>query len=292
MKNLITGATAAFTLFAFSATAQSGNFKKNENGLEYWIVKDVPGTNSPKLGDFVEMHISTHIGDSMLYESRKLNDNKPVPFQVTAPAFKGDLSEGFMLLTPGDSAVFLVSIDSLEKSGAQLLPWMHPGDKIQYEIALVSVKSQEMLQKEQEAKGKIQTALDEKALIDYFKKNKIKATRTKSGLYYVITKPGSGENAKAGESVTVNYTGKTMDGEKFDSNEDPAFNHVQPFSFTLGQGQVIKGWDEGIALLKKGGKATLYIPSTLAYGERSPSPKIPANSILIFDVEMTDIGAK
>ena len=66
---------------------------------------------------------------------------------------------------------------------------------------------------------------------------------------------------------------------------------MQPFSFGLGQGQVIKGWDEGVALLKKGSKATLYIPSTMAYGERGAGDKIPANAVLIFDVEVTDIAA-
>ncbi len=82
-----------------------------------------------------------------------------------------------------------------------------------------------------------------------------------------------------------------LNGEKFDSNVDPQFQHVQPFEFMLGKGSVIKGWDEGIALLKKGGKATLFIPSTLAYGANSPSPKIPAHSVLVFEVELNEIIA-
>jgi FKBP-type peptidyl-prolyl cis-trans isomerase len=86
----------------------------------------------------------------------------------------------------------------------------------------------------------------------------------------------------------MNYTGMTLAGAKFDSNVDPQFNHVQPFWFNLGMGQVIKGWDEGIALMPKGSKGTLYIPSTLAYGAQSPSPLIPANSVLVFDVEVVD----
>jgi FKBP-type peptidyl-prolyl cis-trans isomerase len=80
-----------------------------------------------------------------------------------------------------------------------------------------------------------------------------------------------------------------MDGETFDSNIDTTFHHKQPFTLPLGMGRVIPGWDEGLALLKKGSKATLYIPSPLAYGPQSPSPKIAPNSILIFEVEVTDI---
>lgn len=265
-------------------------YKLTEGGLQYKIIKDEPGTNSPKIGDQVEMHIRTHYGDSVLFESRKLNNNQPVPFPLQAPAFKGDLIEGLMLMTPGDSAVFRMAIDSLRKHGMQLLPYMQDGNYIDYEVALVSVKSPEQVKKEQEEKAGMQVKMDDQMLQDYFKKNNIKATKTASGLYYTITAPGTGENPKSGDKITVNYTGKTMDGNVFDSNLDPKFNHVEPFTFTVGKHQVISGWDEGLMLFKKGGKGTLYIPSGLAYGERSPSPAIPANSVLIFDVELVSIG--
>jgi FKBP-type peptidyl-prolyl cis-trans isomerase FkpA len=273
----------------FEARPTPPGFSLTPGGLQYKMVVDAPGTNTPKLGDNVEMHINTHIGDSSLFNSRKLNNNQPVPFQIMPPSFKGDLVEGFMMMTPGDSAVFRVSIDSLKKAGAQLLPWMKNGDMIEYEVVMVSVKSADQVKKEAAENASKQVALDETLLQDYFKKNNIKPMKTASGLYYTIANPGTGEGPRPGEQVTVNYTGKTLDGNVFDSNIDPKFNHVQPFSFAVGQGQVIKGWDEGLMLLKKGGKATFYIPSTLAYGERSPSPAIPANSVLIFDVDVTDI---
>jgi FKBP-type peptidyl-prolyl cis-trans isomerase FkpA len=134
-----------------------------------------------------------------------------------------------------------------------------------------------------------QMSIDDKMLTDYFAKNNIKATKTASGLYYVISKPGQGSNVKAGQNATVNYTGKLLDGSMFDSNVDPSKGHVQPFSFNVGMGQVIKGWDEGLQLMNKGSKGTLYIPSRLAYGERAMGNVIPANSILIFDVEVVSI---
>src|SRR5690606_5379895 len=123
-----------------------------------------------------------------------------------------------------------------------------------------------------------QVGIDDKKLQEYFAQNNINAQKTESGLYYVIEKEGSGPTASAGQDVTVNYTGKTMDGKTFDSNVDPQFQHVEPFTFKLGQGQVIRGWDEGVALLKKGSKAKLYIPSPLAYGTQDRSPSIPPNS--------------
>jgi len=133
-----------------------------------------------------------------------------------------------------------------------------------------------------------QKAIDEKILTEYFAKNNIKATRTASGLYYSISVKGSGPNAKAGQQVSMNYIGKFLDGRKFDGNVDDNFqpaNGRQPFTFTLGAGQVIKGWDEGVQLLNKGCRGTLYIPCGLAYGPNGRGP-IPANSVLLFDVEV------
>ncbi|KAK6021753.1 GMP synthase domain protein, partial [Ostertagia ostertagi] len=205
----------------------------------------------------------------------------------------GDVSEGFMMLTAGDTASFRVSADSMQKVGMMLPEWVEKGKnvKIQFDVKVVNVQTQAEMQAEAQTKAAAQIGIDDKLLQDYFAKNNIKATKTASGLYYKIDKPGSGPTAAAGQSVTMEYTGKTMDGTKFDSNVDPQFQHVQPFTFVLGQGQVIRGWDEGIALMNKGAKGTLYIPSPMAYGAQSPSPAIPANSVLIFDVEVKDIAA-
>ena len=93
---------------------------------------------------------------------------------------------------------------------------------------------------------------------------------------------------KEGQNVTVKYTGKTIDGTTFDSNVDTAFHHTDPFSFELGKGRVIRGWDEGIGLLNKGTVATLYIPSQMAYGSQGQGRKIPPNSVLVFDVELVE----
>jgi FKBP-type peptidyl-prolyl cis-trans isomerase len=285
------GATA---ITVTSCNAQNAGFKKTANGLEYKIVKDEAGIQKPAIGDYMEFHIKSYVrfpkGDSNLFDSRKMNENKPVPYQVMPPQFKGDLTEGFMMLTKGDSAVFRVPVDSVIKAGNQLLPWMQKGknQKIEYTVMVTTVKTSSQVQKEQqEAAGK-QIGIDEGLIKEHIAKNNINATRTPSGLYYVINSKGGGAVPKTGSTVSMNYTGKTLDGTPFDSNVLPEFKHVQPFEFKLGTGQVIKGWDEGIALLPKGSKATLFIPSTMAYGPNSPSPLIPANAVLVFDVEVVD----
>lgn len=97
--------------------------------------------------------------------------------------------------------------------------------------------------------------------------------------------PGKGAEAKAGDKVAVHYVGTLTDGKEFDSSR----KRGQPFEFTLGRGQVIRGWDEGVAGMKPGGKRKLTIPSSLGYGERGAPPVIPPNATLVFEVELLEI---
>ena len=109
-------------------------------------------------------------------------------------------------------------------------------------------------------------------------------TTTPSGLQYRDDVVGTGQEAKAGDHVSVHYTGTLTDGKKFDSSVDRG----KPFEFPLGAGRVIRGWDEGVAGMKVGGKRRLVIPAELGYGARPMGP-IPPNSTLVFDVELLGV---
>ena len=110
--------------------------------------------------------------------------------------------------------------------------------------------------------------------------------KTASGLEYVDEVVGEGASPTAGQKVTVHYTGTFPDGRKFDSSRDRS----QPFVFTIGKGQVIKGWDEGVATMKVGGRRILTVPSNLAYGTSGAGNAIPPNATLLFDVELLGVG--
>ncbi|MDO7845809.1 FKBP-type peptidyl-prolyl cis-trans isomerase [Hymenobacter sp. M29] len=128
--------------------------------------------------------------------------------------------------------------------------------------------------------------IDEDIIKKYIADNKItNAQRQSSGLYYVpVTTVPAGQRAVAGKTVSVLYTGTFLDGKVFDATK----NQYTPFNFLLGNNEVIKGWDEGIALMRKGEKSVLLIPSGLAYGARSAG-SIPPNTVLRFEVELVDI---
>ena len=124
-----------------------------------------------------------------------------------------------------------------------------------------------------------QLIIDAQIIDQYLVDKNIEAINTASGLRYVILEAGSGPNASVGSSAKVRYIGMLLDGTTFDSGE---------YTFNLGQGQVIRGWDEGIGYFNKGAKGTLYIPSALGYGPNGSGEAIPPNSILIFDIELLD----
>lgn len=265
-------------------------YKTTPNGLQYRIIKDNKQRKA-QLGDFISIHMTYKTDrDSVLFTTRSMNNNEPVEIPVTAPQFKGDATEGFTLLGAGDSAEFKMPVDSIFK-GQPMPPFAKPGGYIHLFVQVEKVMTKEEKEKAQKEMEAQQIQVDEQLIQEYIKNNNYTKAikKTASGLYYLVQSQGNGAKVEAGKKVSVNYTGKLLNGNVFDSNTDPKFNHVQPFEFTVGVGQVIKGWDEGLQLFNVGGKGILIIPSRLGYGTRSAGPSIPANSVLVFDVEVLGV---
>lgn len=282
----------------------NGGFTKTPRGMQYKFITDAPGSPA-QTGDQIVVHVRQFVDDSLFFDSHAQPGGQPAQVQIQPPQFNGDIAEGLVMLSAGDKAVLRMPIDSIPVPAGQSLPPMFKGHRfLDFEVDVQAVKNRAQVEAEQQAaqaeqqrriqemqaREASQGPVDDSLIRMYLKKKGIKNfKRTPSGLYYVITKMGTGPKPATGDKVNMNYTGRTTIDTVFDSNVLPSFGHVQPFEFGLGQGQVIKGWDEGIAMLPKGSKATLFIPSQLAYGSQSPSPKIPPFSVLVFDVEVMGI---
>ncbi|MGX5819153.1 FKBP-type peptidyl-prolyl cis-trans isomerase [Chitinophaga lutea] len=249
--------------------------RKTPGGIEYTVEKAGKG-DKLKEGDTIMVHFSSYLNDSLLIDTRK-EQGSAIPMVIQPSRDKFDLMDGFAQLTEGDSAIFVLPLDSMP----QKPPIAKPGDKMFVHFVVESKYSV--------AK---QNAKEEKTIKEYIDKNSLKATKSPKGVYVAVTQEGTGAQPKTGDMVSVNYTGMLLDGTKFDSNVDSTIRPgmpLQPLQFAIGSGQVIPGWDEGIAQLKQGSKATLVIPSAMAYGLQGGGPTIKPNSVLVFTVELLDV---
>ncbi|MBA2406590.1 MAG: FKBP-type peptidyl-prolyl cis-trans isomerase [Chitinophagales bacterium] len=268
---------------SFAQPVSTEGFSKTSGGLYYKLIVDNKKTKG-RLGDVIKMNlIYMTQRDSVLFSTYE-EEMGPVQFTINPPTFHGDPMGGFALLGEGDSALFLMPVDSAYQN-QEMPAFAKNGEYIKIRVNVLSLMTKEDFENKKQTEMNVQNEKEFSAIDSYLVKKGLQAQKTASGLYYIIEKQGDGLKAEAGKTVTVNYTGKLMDGKVFDSSLNPGRT---PFDFKLGAGQVIKGWDEGIALFKVGGKGTLIIPSTLGYGSRA-SQQIPANSPLIFDIELLSV---
>lgn len=273
-------------VFAISTSfAQKVKYKQDKSGVRYLMLKSNK-TPLVKIDDVVTLQIKyTNTKDSVLFDSWKMGG--PLQLKVTKPQFKGDLMAGLVLMHAGDSASFLISADSLfaKTFNMEMPSFVEKGSDLKFTVKVIKSIAEAEL-KAEEIKTQKQKDMQETLDIEkYIKDNNLTVVTTASGLKYVMTVEGTGEQAQSGKTVRVHYTGRLLDGTKFDSSLD----RNDPLEFMLGQGMVIRGWDEGIALLKVGGKALLIIPSNLAYGARGAGNVIPPFTPLTFEVELVEV---
>lgn len=259
-------------------------FKRTKAGLQYKIYSDGRGDLAKK-GQFLKLQVLQKLRDSVLYTSY---GTMPVYLPVDTPHNTYNPWEIFTQLRKGDSAVAVISVDTLmRKMNGQLPPFLKRKDKITFSFKVMDVfASEDLLNKDREGELSKQKDRETKELEDYLAANHIQAQKTAKGVYYVIQNPGTGAQVDSGKQVAVKYTGKLMpSGKVFDGNmTGPA----DPYKLVVGQGNVIPGWDDGLKIFKKGGKGTLYIPAYLAY-DAQPGPGHKPFENLMFDVEIVDV---
>jgi len=250
-------------------TVKSPVMQRTESGLEYTITVKGCGPQASK-GDKVKVHYTGKLTNDTVFDS-SVKRNQPFEFKLGKGQVIKGWDEGVALMHVGDKMT--LRIPAALGYGAQAMGAIPANSTLVFDIELLGLTE----------------GLHKAATLG---RDTIK---TASGLKLIyLSDPKAPEFAESntankpvnGNKVKVHYSGFLLDGTLFDSSVERG----QPFEFTLGAGMVIKGWDEGIAMLHKGQKAQLILPYTLAYGERGHPPVIPAKATLIFDVELVDFS--
>lgn len=289
MKKVFLIMTAFGVMLSMLTGCGNGNapkgYKTTDNGL-YYRIHENNGGELPKIGDLVEVTLACTVNDTTTIIPASSNI-----IMLNEPAFATDFMEGVAMMHKGDSASFIVNIDTTFMylfRVPELPEEFSSTDVMRFDVKVNDFYPEsEYVNKMVEAIKKKYPEQTETAAAEmqkYFTDNNIVATPTSSGLYYVMTKEGNGEMPEKGVNVKVHYTGKLLDGKVFDSSVERG----EPIEIPIGMGYVIPGWDEGIMMMSKGEKGVLYIPYYLGYGDRGAGPDIPPFANLIFEVELVD----
>lgn len=274
-------------LFSSIVYAQKKDaFQKTSTGLEYRIYRK-GGKIKPQTGDIIKtILVYTNHKDSVLYDSRISRPDNV--FELLAPTFKGSLEEGMLMMAIGDSAIFRVNADSVfTKTFKKERPsYVKKGSKLTFRIKLLGVKPKEAIDsrtpEEIEKDNESRRLAEPQLIADFIQLNNIETTPTETGLYYIERQAGSGQGITKTSKVKIIYNCTTLDGKIVDSQS-------KPIEIDMSQGKITKGMEEGLLKMSMGAKATLIIPSELAFGKRKISTVLPYTT-LIYDLEVIEVN--
>jgi FKBP-type peptidyl-prolyl cis-trans isomerase len=282
MKKMIVNPLVIVMLVALTMLACSSKYPgydKTASGLYYKLYKVSKDTVKAKLGDWVSLNMSYKYKDSTLFNSKSAMQT-PVRFQLPASEFKGDIYEGIRMLSPGDSADFIINADSLfMKTFRQPKrpPFIDSNSVIHFYITMLSIDAPAAMMKK-----------EEDALKKYIEEKKITIAPTPSGLYFIETLAGKGMKIDSGVWVKVNFSVSLIDGKQVFSTQERG----EPMEFEYGKRFDTPGFEEGVSKMLKGGKATLIVPSGIAFGETGRGAMVPPYSTVIYNIEVVDIQSK
>ncbi len=272
----------AFVFFIAIGMVSCDQFKvtTTEAGDRIIVHEKGESAKAAKIGDILTFNLVIKSDqDSVFRDSYK--DGKPVTMPLQKGTFKGSFESGLFNVGQGDSTTILVNADSLFTMMQQPLPkGVSKGSDLKFVVKMLKIETPEEYQKTVALKS----VAEIKTIEQYAQKSMPGAQKSDKGIYYVITKPGTGATPAKGDTVSVNYIGKFMDGKSFDQSQPG-----KPIEFPVGMGYVIPGWDVTIETMKVGEKRTVIIPSSLAYGEAGAGGTIPGSTPLVFDMELVKV---
>jgi FKBP-type peptidyl-prolyl cis-trans isomerase FkpA len=295
-----------FGLLLLLCVACDKSEKETPSGLKFKVVKAGDGILPKAEEVLVFNYLFKDSKDSVWTDTFK--EDFPAAILIADSAAiptENGMVQMLRMVSKGDSITMGISIKDFFKDMLKgpVPPGFDTTLMLSYSIKVNAIMSRdsfmafqnEFMMKQQA----VQFEKDIAAIDAYLTGKGIVAEKTESGLRYVITKQGIGENGKSGQVAKVNYTGYMLDGQYFDSSDksvaeqkgiyDARREPYTPYDVTIDQTSVIKGWHEALKLMNKGSKATVYVPSSLAYGPQQRSEIIKPNSVLVFDLEVVDL---
>jgi len=274
LKTSILAISISLGLFA----CNEGKIIETPEGDRYILHQKGSGEVKIKDGDMLtlDMKISTSL-DSVFRDT--WTEGMPIQVPARKGEFKGSFENALFYLSEGDSATVLISVDTLfGKLGQPLPPGVPEHSDLKFLVKIQDVQTMEEFQESLKAKGEKEAG----DIAAYVSEKYPDAVKLENGIYVTTEKQGNGASPVAEDVVTVGYVGKFFDGKVFDESN--------PFSFPVGVGRVIPGWDFALMTMKVGQKSTFIIPSALAYGEGGAGATIPPFTPLVFDIELLEIG--
>jgi FKBP-type peptidyl-prolyl cis-trans isomerase len=263
------------------------DFQKGKGGMKYKFISTDESARKAQPNDILTVKLYfTNDKDSVLFDTKDFNEGI-IQIQLSQPKYEGDIFDVLSMTHEGDSLIYKTSADSFFNiMNNQPLPdFVAKGSDLTFYIKVLKIQSQEELMQQMQQEAEMKAKEEEERIKEYLAQNNLNVQPTESGLYYIEVKKGKGKKAEPGKTVKVHYKGTLLDGTPFDSSYDRG----EPIEFVLGQGMVIPGWEEGIAMMNEGGKAKLIIPSKLAYGPNQRGNVIKPYSTLVFEVELIEV---
>jgi FKBP-type peptidyl-prolyl cis-trans isomerase len=277
-----------FLLFGCDRFAKYPGYKNAGHGIYYQLYKIGDDTVKARPGDYITVNLTYQtLNDSVFFSGLR-------KFQVKEPAYEGAVDECFSMLAMDDSATFIIPADRFFAITLQsnLPRFIVPGSNIKITVDMKDIQTEQAYIKEKEAFlswiedfGEYEKVI----LKQFIAEEKLNVNPLSSGIYYLNLRPGTGKKVEEGDTVTVNYEGRFLNGKFFDST----IRRRQPFQFVYGtEWQVIEGLEEAIGMMAEGEKSLFILPSQMAFGNSGSSGNIiPPFTSLIFEVEILKVSS-
>ncbi len=280
--------SAMLLLWAGCNQSPYRGFKTTDSGIYYKFHVRSGDTNKPQQSDLMTVAMRYGTEDSNLFDS-KLNP-RPMILPLSPSQYTGDIYEAMSMMSKGDSATFILAADSffLVTAGARYLPdFIDSASMLFFDIKMLDVQTREEYQQAEQLKNEQSAREESDRLQEYLTANNVQVAPTTSGLYYVETTAGNGKKPKEGDWVKVNFALTLLD-------QVPIYSSFEgePSSFEYGKQFENQGVTEALSMMSEGGRASLIVPSSLAFGSAGRGEIIPPFSTLLYDLQMVKVQTK